>query len=99
MNNLEDLISPYLNSTLDSFISNLEESLKLKGSFSKEEKEEFITLLLEIMETVVGYEDLIAPAIKDKITKIKDILSEVDTVHKGEEHLLNTQPLSDDQRN
>jgi len=93
--NLENLISPYLNSTLDNLISNLEESLKFKGSFSEEEKDEFITLLAEIMEMVVGYEDLISPTITDKITNIKRLLSESDAVYEGEEHPLNTTPLSD----
>ena len=98
-NNLDQILAPHLNSVLDTFIINLEESLKLKGSFSEEEKKEFIPLLAEMMEIAVGYEDLISPTIKDKITNIKHILSEIDTVHEGEEHPLNTQPLSDTQEN
>ena len=96
---LDQILTPHLNSVLDTFILNLEESLELKGSFSEEEKKEFISLLAEVMEIAVGYEDLIAPTIKDKITNIKHILSEIDTVHEGEEHPLNTQPLSDTQEN
>ena len=97
--NLDQLITSYLNEALDNFISNLESSLEFKGSFTEEEKRDFIILLVEVMELAVGYEDLIAPAIKDKITNIKHILSESDTVHEGEEHPLNTQPLSDIQEN
>jgi hypothetical protein len=97
--NLDQILAPHLNSVLDTFILNLKESLELKGSFSEEEKKEFISLLAEVMEIAVGYEDLIAPAIKDKITNIKHLLSKTDTVHDGEEHLLNTTPLSDIQEN
>jgi hypothetical protein len=97
--NLDQLITSYLNEALDNFISNLESSLEFKGSFTEEEKRDFIMLLAEVMELAVGYEDLIAPAIKDKITNIKHILLESNTVHEGEEHLLNTQPLSDIQEN
>jgi hypothetical protein len=93
------LLDKNLNSVLDTFIINLEESLELKGNFSEREKEEFISLLAEVMEIAVGYEDLIAPAIKDKITNIKHLLSKTDIVHDSEEHLLNTQPLSDTQEN
>ena len=96
---LDQILTPHLNSVLDTFILNLEESLELKGSFSEEEKKEFISLLAEVMEIAVGYEDLIAPTIKDKITNIKHILSETDIVHEGEEHPLNIQPLSDTQEN
>jgi hypothetical protein len=97
--NLDQILTPHLNSVLDTFIINLEESLELKGSFSEEEKKEFISLLAEVMEIAVGYEDLIAPAIKDKITNIKHLLSKTDTIHDDEEHPLNTQPLSDTQEN
>ena len=96
---LDQILTPHLNSVLDTFILNLEESLELKGSFSEEEKKEFISLLAEVMEIAVGYEDLIAPTIKDKITNIKHILSETDIVHEGEEHPLNTTPLSNTQEN
>ena len=98
-NNLDQLVTSYLNEALDNFISNLESSLEFKGSFTEDEKKEFIILLVEVMELAVGYEDLISPTIKDKITNIKHILSEIDTVHEGEEHPLNTQPLSDTQEN
>lgn len=98
-NNLDQMLTLYLNEALDNFILNLESSLEFKGSFTEEEKHKFIILLAEVMELAVGYEDLISPAIKDKITNIKHILSETDTVHEGEEHPLNTQPLSDTQEN
>lgn len=93
--NLDQILTPYLNSVLDTFILNLEDSLEFKGKFSEEEKKEFISLLSEVMEISIGYEDLIAPAIKDKITNIKRLLSENDELHEGEEHPLNTTPLSD----
>lgn len=93
------MLTSYLNEALDNFILNLESSLEFKGSFTEEEKKEFIILLAEVMELAVGYEDLISPAIKGKITNIKRILSETDTVHEGEEHPLNTTPLSDIQEN
>ena len=98
-NNLDQMLTSYINEALDNFISNLESSLEFKGSFTEDEKKEFIVLLAEVMELTVGFEDLILPSIKDKITNIKHILSETDTVHEGEEHLLNTQPLSDTQEN
>ena len=97
--NLDQLITSYLNGALDNFISNLESSLEFKGSFTEDEKKEFIVLLAEVMELKVGFEDLISPAIKDKITNIKHILSETDTVHEGEKHPLNTTSLSDTQEN
>ena len=97
--NLEHLITPYLNEVLNNFISNLESSLELKGNFTKEEEKEFIILLAEIMETVVDYEDLVSPAIKDKITNIKHLLSKTDTIHDSEEHPLNTTLLTDIQEN
>lgn len=98
-NNLEHLITPYLNEILNNFILNLESSLELKGNFTKEEKNEFFIMLAEIMETVVGYEDLVSPTIKDKITNIKHLLLKTNTVHNSKEHLLNTQPLLDTQEN
>lgn len=98
-NNLEHLITPYLNEILNNFISNLESSLELKGNFTKEEKNEFIIMLAEIMETVVGYEDLVSPTIKDKIINIKHLLLKTNTVHNSKEHLFNTQPLLDTQEN
>jgi hypothetical protein len=93
--NLDQILTPYLNSVLDTFILNLEDSLEFKGKFSEEEKKEFISLLSEVMEISIGYEDLIAPAIKDKITNIKHLLSKSDVLHEGEEHPLNTPPLLD----
>jgi hypothetical protein len=99
VDSLDQILTPHLNSVLDEFILNLEDSLELKGSFSEGEKKEFISLLAEVMEIAVGYEDLIAPAIKDKITNIKHLLYKTDTVHDSEGHLLNTQPLSDTQEN
>ena len=95
VDSLDQILTPHLNSVLDEFILNLEDSLELKGSFSEGEKKEFISLLAEVMEIAVGYEDLIAPAIKDKITNIKRLLSESNVVHEGEEHPLNATPLSD----
>ena len=85
--NLDQILTPYLNSVLDTFILNLEDSLEFKGKFSEEEKKEFISLLSEVMEISIGYEDLIAPAIKDKITNIKHLLSKSDIIYEGEEHL------------
>ena len=99
INNLEDLLSPHINSILNSFISNIETSLEIKGSFSSEEKKEFNKLLEEIMETIIGYESLIPFDIKDKITNIKHLLSEIDTVREGEEHQLNITSLSNIQEN
>ena len=99
MDNLNQIVSPYLNSVLNNFILNLEESLKLKDSFTEEEKKEFIFLLAEILEMTNGYEDLISPNIKDKITNIKRLLSKVDEVYEDKEYPLNTPPLTDGQEN
>jgi len=99
MDNLNQIVSPYLNSVLNNFILNLEESLKLKDSFTEEEKKEFIFLLAEILEMTNGYEDLISPNIKDKITNIKRLLSKVDEVYEDKEYPLNTPPLTDSQEN
>jgi hypothetical protein len=98
-NNLDNLIFPYLNSVLDNFISNLEESLKLKGTLSEEEKKEFTSLLSEILEITNGYEDLISVNIKNKITNINHLLLKNNVIYEGEEHPLNTTPLSDAQEN
>ena len=99
VDSLDQILAPHLNSVLDEFILNLKDSLELKGSFSEGEKKEFISLLTEVMEIAVGYEDLISPAIKDKITNIKHLLSKTDVVHDGEEHPFNITSLSDTQEN
>lgn len=97
MNNIEDLLSPYLNEVLNSSILELENSLGLKNNFSEKEKKEFENLLKELTEIIKGYEGVILPTIMDKITNIKNVISKVDVVCEGEEHPLNTQHLSDTQ--
>ena len=97
--NLDQIILPYISDILNSLMGDLEEVISLKGDLTKEERDTFLNVLNEAEENLKEYGDILNPQINSKITNIKHLLSETDVIHDGEEHPLNTQPLSDIQEN
>jgi|LakMenE01Jun11ns_1017448.scaffolds.fasta_scaffold9269802_1 hypothetical protein len=97
--NLDQIILPYISDILNNLMGDLEEVISLKGDLTKEERDTFLNVLNEAEENLKEYGDILNPQINSKITNIKHLLSETDVIHDGEEHPLNTQPLSDIQEN
>jgi ElaB/YqjD/DUF883 family membrane-anchored ribosome-binding protein len=97
--NLDQIILPYISDILNNLMGDLEEVISLKGDLTKEERDTFLNVLNEAEENLKEYGDVLNPQINSKITNIKHLLSETDVIHDGEEHPLNTQPLSDIQEN
>lgn len=98
-NNFENLIKTQINNILEVFTSDIGKILEDKEFFSQEEKNEIYKDFLNVLKLYSPYEDEINPQIKDKINYIKHLLNPSNEVDEGEEHSLNTPPLSDDQEN
>ena len=98
-NSLDQIILPYISDILNNLIADLEEVISSKGDRTKKERDTFLNVLNEAEENLKEYGDVLNPQINSKITNIKYLLSETDVIHDGEEHPLNTQPLSDTQEN
>jgi ElaB/YqjD/DUF883 family membrane-anchored ribosome-binding protein len=98
-NSLDQIILPYISDILNNLMEDLEEVISSKGDLTKKERDTFLNVLNEAEENLKEYGDVLNPQINSKITNIKYLLSETDVIHDGEEHPLNTQPLSDTQEN
>ena len=98
-NSLDKILLPYISDIVNNMMEDLEEVMSLKGDLTKEERDTFLNVLNEVEENLEGYGSIIDSKINSKITNIKHLLSEIDIVHEGEEHPLNTTPLSDIQEN
>jgi hypothetical protein len=94
-NSLDQIFLPYILDILSNLMEDLEEIISLKGDLTKEERDTFLSILNETEENLKGFGDALTPQISSKITNIKRLLSENDELHEGEEHPLNTTPLSD----
>lgn len=97
--NFENLVKSQINSILEVFINSIESVLEDKNSFTQEEREMLYKDFLNVLEFVSSYKDEIDPQIKDKINHIKHLLNTSNDIDEGEEHPLNTPPLSDMQGN
>jgi methyl-accepting chemotaxis protein len=98
-NSLDQILLPYISDILNNLMEDLEEVISLKGELTKEERDTFLNILNETEENLNSFGDELTPQINSKITNIKRLLSENDELHEGEEHPLNTTPLSDIQEN
>lgn len=98
-NNFENFLITQMEEVMNNFTSNLEEILKDKNEIPETQKEDILKDLLDIVEVISPYQSLLGPQIKDKINHIKHLLSTSCDIDEGEEHLLNTTPLSDIQEN
>lgn len=97
--NFENFLISQMEEIMNSFTSNLEEILEDQNGFSEDEKEDILKDLLSITEVISPYQNILGPQIKDKINHIKHLLNTSNDVDEGEEHPLNTPPLSDVQEN
>jgi Asp-tRNA(Asn)/Glu-tRNA(Gln) amidotransferase C subunit len=96
--NFENFLISQMEEILNSFTS-LEEILEGKNEISKNQKEDILKDFKDIIETISPYQGVLGPQIKGQINYITQLLDTSNEVDEGEEHLLNTQPLSDIQEN
>jgi predicted house-cleaning noncanonical NTP pyrophosphatase (MazG superfamily) len=97
--NFENFLISQMEEIMNSFTSNLEEIIEEQNEFSETQKEDILKDLLDVVETISPYQGLLGPQIKDKINHIKHLLNTSNEIDEGEEHPLNTTPLSDIQEN
>ena len=98
-NNFENFLISQMEEVMNNFTSNLEGILEDENKIPETQKEDILKDLLDIIETISPYQSILRPQIKDKINHIKHLLDIPNEVDEGEEHPLNTQPLSDTQEN
>lgn len=65
----------------DSFLNNLKDILQEQNSFSQEEREKILEELLDVIESISPYQDILKPKIKDKINQIKHLLEPSNEVY------------------
>jgi Asp-tRNA(Asn)/Glu-tRNA(Gln) amidotransferase C subunit len=97
-NNFENFLLSQMEEILNSFTS-LEEILEGENEISKNQKEDILKDFKDIIETISPYQGVLGPQIKGQINYITQLLDTSNEVDEGEEHPLNTQPLSDIQEN
>ena len=97
-NNFENFLLSQMEEVLNSFTS-LEEILEGENEISKIQKEDILRDFKDIVETISPYQGVLGPQIKGQINYITQLLDTSNEVDEGEEHPLNTQPLSDIQEN
>jgi Asp-tRNA(Asn)/Glu-tRNA(Gln) amidotransferase C subunit len=97
-NNFENFLLSQMEEVLNSFTS-LEEILKGENEISKIQKEDILRDFKDIVETISPYQGVLGPQIKGQINYITQLLDTSNEVDEGEEHPLNTTPLSDIQEN
>jgi Asp-tRNA(Asn)/Glu-tRNA(Gln) amidotransferase C subunit len=93
-NNFENFLLSQMEEILNSFTS-LEEILEGENEISKNQKEDILKDFKDIIETISPYQGVLGPQIKGQINYITQLLDTSNEVDEGEEHPLNTQPLSD----
>ena len=96
--NFENFLISQMEEILNSFTS-LEEILEGENEISKNQKEDILKDFKDIIETISPYQGVLGPQIKGQINYITQLLDTSNEVDEGEEHPLNTQPLSDIQEN
>jgi Asp-tRNA(Asn)/Glu-tRNA(Gln) amidotransferase C subunit len=92
--NFENFLISQMGEILNSFTS-LEEILEGENEISKNQKEDILKDFKDIIETISPYQGVLGPQIKGQINYITQLLDTSNEVDEGEEHPLNTQPLSD----
>jgi Asp-tRNA(Asn)/Glu-tRNA(Gln) amidotransferase C subunit len=92
--NFENFLISQMEEILNSFTS-LEEILEGENEISKNQKEDILKDFKDIIETISPYQGVLGPQIKGQINYITQLLDTSNEVDEGEEHPLNTQPLSD----
>jgi hypothetical protein len=92
--NFENFLISQMEEILNSFTS-LEEILEGENEISKNQKEDILKDFKDIVETISPYQGVLGPQIKGQINYITQLLDTSNEVDEGEEHPLNTQPLSD----
>jgi Asp-tRNA(Asn)/Glu-tRNA(Gln) amidotransferase C subunit len=97
-NNFENFLLSQMEEVLNSFTS-LEEILEGENEISKIQKEDILRDFKDIVETISPYQGVLGPQIKGQINYITQLLDTSNEVDEGEEHPLNTTPLSDIQEN
>jgi len=93
--NFEKLLFPQIEEIINSFTSNLEGILEDNNGISQNNKKDILKDLLDIIEVISPYQDVLKPQINGKINHIKRLLETSNDVVEGEEHPINTPPLSD----
>ena len=96
--NFENFLISQMEEILNSFTS-LEEILEGENEISKNQKEDILKDFKDIIETISPYQGVLGPQIKGQINYITQLLDTSNEVDEGEEHPLNTTPLSDVQEN
>ena len=97
-NNFENFLLSQMEEILNSFTS-LEEILEGENEISKNQKEDILKDFKDIIETISPYQGVLGPQIKGQINYITQLLDTSNEVDEGEEHPLNTTPLTDIQEN
>ena len=92
--NFENFLISQMGEILNSFTS-LEEILEGENEISKNQKEDILKDFKDIIETISPYQGVLGPQIKGQINYITQLLDTSNEVDEGEEHPLNTTPLSD----
>jgi predicted ATP-binding protein involved in virulence len=65
-NNFENFLISQMEEIMNTFTSNLEEVLKDENEISKNQKEDILKDLLDIVEFISPYQGILNPQIKDK---------------------------------
>ena len=97
--NFENFLISQMGDVINSFTSNLEGILEGENEIKPNQKEDILKDFKDIIETISPYQGVLGPQIMGQINYITQLLDTSNEVDEGEEHPLNTQPLSDTQEN
>jgi len=98
-NNFENFLISQMEEVMSTFTSNLEGILEGENDIPQTQKEDILKDLLDIVETISPYQGVLGPQINDQINHITNLLNTSNEIGEGEEHPLDTTPLSDVQEN
>ena len=98
-NNFENFLISQMEEVINSFTSDLEGILEGENEIKSNQKEDILKDFKDIIETISPYQGVLGPQIKGQINHITHLLDTSNKIDEGEEHPLNTQPLSDTQEN
>ena len=93
--NFENFLISQMGEVMSTFTSNLEEIIESGNELQKTQKEDILKDFKDIVETISPYQGVLGPQIKGQISYITQLLDTSNEVDEGEEHPLNTTPLSD----
>ena len=97
--NFENFLISQMEEVINSFTNDLEGILEGEDEIKSNQKEDILKDFKDIIETISPYQGVLGPQIKGQISYITQLLDTSNEVDEGEEHPLNTQPLSDIQEN